>query len=45
MFNNLGDQLYTAVIKDSRFLIYLKGLGVTIEIAVGAVVIGILLGI
>jgi len=45
MFDNLGDQLYTAIIKDARYLIYLKGLGVTLEIAIGAVIIGIMLGI
>lgn len=44
MFENLPDQLYKALIKDDRWLLYLEGLGNTILIAVGAVIIGLFLG-
>ena len=44
MFENFGHQLYKNIIEADRWLLYLKGAGVTILIAVGAIAIGIILG-
>jgi len=45
MFDNLPSQLYQALIKDNRWQVYVKGFGNTLLIAVGAVFIGLLLGV
>lgn len=45
MFENLPAQLYQALIKDNRWLMYLKGLGVTLATAAGAVLLGTIIGI
>ena len=44
MFENFGDQLYTALIANDRWKMYLQGLGITLMISVGAIIIGLLLG-
>ncbi|MBQ9832990.1 MAG: amino acid ABC transporter permease [Clostridia bacterium] len=44
MFNDLPGQLYAALIKEDRWKLYLEGLGNTLIIAIGAVVLGLLLG-
>ena len=44
MFNDLPGQLYAALVKDDRWLLYLKGLGNTAIIAIGAIIIGMILG-
>ncbi len=43
-FAKLGDEFYRCVIRDNRWMKYLEGLGVTLQIALGAVIIGILIG-
>ena len=44
MFNDLPGQFYSTFIQDNRWTMYLNGLGMTLLIAVGAVVIGLFLG-
>lgn len=45
MFDNLPQKLYQAVIEDNRWKLYVEGLGNTLIIAVGAVILGILIGV
>ena len=45
MFDNLGDQIYTAIIKNDRWQLYLEGLGNTFIITLIAIGIGVLLGV
>lgn len=40
----MAEQFYTAFIKDNRWILYLKGLGTTMEVTVWAALLGILLG-
>ncbi|MCR5235601.1 MAG: amino acid ABC transporter permease [Lachnospiraceae bacterium] len=42
--NSIGTKFYNAFIVKDRWLLYLKGLGITIEIAVIAGIIGIIIG-
>lgn len=44
MFNDLPGQLYAALIKEDRWKLYLEGLGNTMLIAIGAVILGLILG-
>ena len=44
MFDDLPGQIHKAIIEADRWKLYLDGLGTTILIAVGAVLIGLLLG-
>ncbi|MBQ2661461.1 MAG: amino acid ABC transporter permease [Clostridia bacterium] len=44
MFDDLPGQLYAALIKEDRWKLYIEGLGNTMIIAIGAVVIGLVLG-
>ena len=44
MFDNLGEQLQQAIIDNDRWQMYLEGLGVTIVMSLGAIVIGVILG-
>ncbi len=44
MFDDLPGQLYAALIKEDRWKLYLEGLGNTMIIAIGAVIIGLVLG-
>lgn len=37
-------EIYTNLIREDRWLSYLKGLGVTLEVSLGAIVLGVLLG-
>lgn len=37
-------EIYTNLIRDDRWLSYLKGLGVTLEVSLGAIILGVLLG-
>uniref|UniRef100_UPI0040575D82 amino acid ABC transporter permease n=1 Tax=Acetatifactor sp. TaxID=1872090 RepID=UPI0040575D82 len=43
-FNTIWDHIYAAFIEKDRWQLYLKGLGVTMQVAVLAVVIGIIIG-
>ncbi len=43
-FDSLWDNIYAAFIEKDRWLLYLKGLGVTMQVAVLAAIIGILIG-
>ena len=44
MFNDLPGQLYAALITDNRWMLYLEGLGNTLIITVGSVLLGFILG-
>lgn len=44
MFNNLPQQLYSAIIENDRWKMYLEGFGNTLILALGAIVIGLVLG-
>ena len=44
MFNNFGKQLYDNVIANSRYMLYLNGLGRSLYITLGALLLGVLLG-
>ena len=44
MWDHFGQQLYTNLIKDSRYLLYLDGLKNTLLLTLGAALIGIVLG-
>ena len=41
----LGEQFYDTLIKDNRYMLYLEGLGNTLVTALGAMVLGLILGI
>ena len=41
---NISEQFYTAFIAENRWQLYLKGLGVTIEISIFAAIIGVVIG-
>ena len=43
-FQNIGDDFFQAVIAKNRWLMYLEGLGVTVIISIGAILLGVLLG-
>lgn len=43
-FNSMADKIYTAFIEEDRWMLYLKGLGVTLEVSVVAAVLGIIIG-
>ncbi|MCM1568636.1 MAG: amino acid ABC transporter permease [Roseburia sp.] len=43
-FESVGQKIYAAFIKEDRWKLYLEGFGVTMEVAVFAAVIGVLLG-
>ena len=43
-FQNLYKEIYMNVIKDDRWLSYLRGLGVTLEVSFFAIVLGVLFG-
>ena len=45
MFDNLGNQIYQAIVYSDRWQLYLKGLGSTFEITLMAVAIGLIIGI
>ena len=44
MFNNFGKQLYDNVIASDRYMLYIRGLGRSMYITLGALVLGVLLG-
>ena len=44
MFRDLPGQLYTSLIANDRWMLYLEGLGRTIVMALGAVLVGLFLG-
>lgn len=44
MFNDLPNQIYKALIANDRWMMFLEGLGMTLLIAIGAVVLGLLIG-
>lgn len=44
MFNDLPGQIYKSIIADDRWMLYLEGLGNTIIMLLGAIVIGMVLG-
>lgn len=44
MFNNFGKQLYDNIILNDRYQLYFEGLGRTMYITLGALLLGILLG-
>jgi len=44
MFNDLPGQLYAALITDGRWMLYLEGLGNTMIITLGSVLLGFILG-
>ena len=44
MFNNFGKQLYDNVIANSRYMLYINGLGRSLYITLGALLLGVLLG-
>lgn len=44
MFDNFGQQLYDNIIKDDRWKWYIEGLGNTLIMTLGAVVIGVVIG-
>ncbi len=43
--NKVTASLYAALIEGERWKLYLRGLGKTLEISAGAVVLGILIGV
>ena len=45
MFDNLGNQIYQAIVYSDRWQLYLQGLGSTFEITLMAVAIGLVIGI
>lgn len=44
MFQNFGQQLYKSFIEGDRYMLYLQGLGQTLKITFGALLLGIILG-
>jgi His/Glu/Gln/Arg/opine family amino acid ABC transporter permease subunit len=44
MFQNFGQQLYKSFIESDRYMLYLQGLGQTLKITIGALLMGIILG-
>ena len=44
MFDNFGQQLYANVIDKSRYMLYINGLGRSLYITLGALLLGVLLG-
>ncbi len=44
MFNNFGKQLYDNIILNDRYVLYLNGLGRSLYITLGALLLGIVLG-
>lgn len=44
MWHNFGQQLFANIIQNNRWLLYLQGLGVTMEVTLGAAALGIILG-
>lgn len=44
MFNNFGKQLYDNVIAGDRYMLYFRGLGRSLYITLGALLLGVLLG-
>ena len=44
MFNNFGKQLYDNVIANNRYMLYFNGLGRSLYITLGALLLGVLLG-
>ncbi len=42
---SLGEQFYDTLIKDNRYMLYLEGLGNTLVTALGAMLLGLILGI
>jgi His/Glu/Gln/Arg/opine family amino acid ABC transporter permease subunit len=44
MFQNFGQQLYKSFIEGDRYMLYLQGLGQTMKITLGALLLGIILG-
>ena len=44
-FSNLKDDFYQSFLEGGRWLLYLKGVGVTLEVAAMALVMGIILGV
>ena len=44
MFNNFGKQLYDNIIAGDRYMLYLNGLGRSLYITLGALLLGVLLG-
>ena len=44
MFNNFGQQLYNNFILNERYILYLNGLGRSLYITLGALLLGVLLG-
>jgi len=44
MWDNFGQQLFANIIQNDRWKLYLQGLGVTLEVTLGAAVLGIILG-
>jgi len=44
MFDDLGDQIYSAIIENDRWTLYLEGLGNTFLITIIAVLIGVIIG-
>ncbi len=45
MFSNLKDDFIQSFVEGNRWLLYLKGVGVTLEVAAVALVLGIILGV
>ena len=41
---SLGEQFYDTLIKDNRYMYYLEGLGNTIITSLGAIILGLILG-
>lgn len=44
MFNNFGQQLYDNVILNQRYMLYLRGVRLSLYITLGALLLGVLLG-
>lgn len=44
MWDNFGQQLYNNIILNDRWMLYVKGLGNTILITIGAAILGIIIG-
>ena len=44
-FSNLKDDFIQSFIEGDRWLLYLKGVGITLEVAAMALVLGIILGV
>jgi len=42
--NSVWNSIYRSFIEKDRWILYLKGLGVTLEVALLAVVIGVIIG-